>query len=50
VAVSRHADTPSQGGSVTAGSSTPYTTPVDVNQARQNNLFGAAFESAEDDS
>ena len=31
VAVSRHADTPSQDGSVTAGSATPYTTPVDVN-------------------
>jgi len=31
VAVSRHADTPSQDGPVTAGSATPYTTPLDVN-------------------
>jgi hypothetical protein len=31
VAVSRHADTPANGRSVTTASATPYTTPVDVN-------------------
>jgi hypothetical protein len=34
VAVSGHADTPYFGRPVTAGSATPYTTPVDVNEPR----------------
>ena len=34
MAVSRHADTPAKDEPVTAGSATPYTTPVDVNETR----------------
>ncbi len=37
MAVSGHADTPRIGRPVTAGSATPYTTPVDVNPAAAPN-------------
>jgi hypothetical protein len=40
VAASRHADTPTNGRSVTTASATPYTTPVDVNQCELAERFG----------
>jgi hypothetical protein len=46
VAVSRHADTPAKNEPVTAGSATPYTTPVDVNVADLAGGDAGAIEDA----
>jgi hypothetical protein len=48
VAVSPHADTPATGKPVTAGSGTPYTTPVDVNRPPHGLVVAGIFVSAAD--
>jgi hypothetical protein len=48
VAVSPHTDTPATGKPVTAGSATPYTTPVDVNRPPHGLVVAGIFVSAAD--
>jgi hypothetical protein len=48
VAVSPRADMPATGKPVTAGSATPYTTPVDVNRPPRGLVVAGIFVSAAD--